>query len=241
MENKCVKTLFSRMQWQQFWDKQAELADVQQQVGRVSRAAGAVAPQEIAAHIGQLLDLQKHDDLLDVCCGNGALTMLLAPQVAFCSGVDLSPKQIALAQKHYPAGDWHTLPAHKLAQLPRSYAKINLYFSFQYFTSAAEALAVLHALRAVLKPGGCILLGDIPDADRWWVYYSSGWSRLRWLWQRLRGREDMGRFWRQRDLARLAAKAGFQIRFLAEPPQLPFAWYRFDALLTEAAAAAKTS
>lgn len=219
------------MQWQQFWDKQADAADVQQQVGRVTRDGTTVAPQVIADHIGTLLDLQSTDYLLDVCCGNGALTALLAARVAFCSGVDLSPKQIALAQKNYPSGDWHALPAREIGRLTGRYDKINLYFSFQYFTSDEEALAVFRALKAVLQPGGRILLGDVPDAARWGTYYESWTARLRWLWHRLRGRDDMGRFWRQADLARLAQKAGFQIVFLAEPPHLPFAWYRFDALL----------
>ncbi len=219
------------MQWQQFWDKQAEAADVQQQVGRITRDGRAVAAEVIAEHIGQLLNLQATDHLLDVCCGNGALTNLLASQVAFCSGVDLSPKQIALARKNYPDIDWHIASARHLQLLSSSYDKINLYFSFQYFTSDAEALAVLRAVKAVLKPGGRVLLGDVPDAQRWWVYYESWSARLRWLWHRFLGRDDMGRFWRQADLARLAQKAGFRIVFLAEPPHLPFAWYRYDVLL----------
>lgn len=219
------------MQWQQFWDKQAEASDADQQVGRITRDGKAVAPEIIAAHIAQLLDLQADDKLLDVCCGNGALTHLLAKKAAFCSGVDLSPKQIELAKNRYPAGDWHCLPAQEVTQLSRQYHKIALYFSFQYFTRDAEALAVLQALKSVLLPGGRILLGDIPDAAHWWTYYGSWWARLRWLWHRLLSREDMGRFWRQIDLARLAQQAGLNIRFLAEPAELPFAWYRFDAIL----------
>jgi len=226
------------MQWQQFWDKQAEAADADEQVGRITRDGKSVAPEVIASHISSLLDLQPTDYLLDVCCGNGALTALLAEKVAFSTGVDLSPKQIELAKKRYPAGDWYCLAADQLWQLSERYHKINLYFSFQYFTHDAEALAVMMALKAVLKPGGRILLGDIPDLTRWAEYYHSWPSRMRWMWHRLRGKDNMGRFWHQKDMARLANQAGLNIRFLAEPAHLPFAWYRFDALLEHADTAA---
>ncbi len=218
------------MQWQQFWDKQAASKERQQQVGRTTREGEQPDLGVIAEHICQLLDLQSDDTLLDVCCGNGDLTVLLASRVSKAWGIDISAGQITRARERYPQHHWQQSPAD---QLPAGllFDKINLYFSFQYFTTDTAASAVLSALKSSLKPGGKILLGDIPDARFWWSYYKSPRARLRWLWHKIKGTEDMGRFWHRRQLDRLASKAGLTTYCLDEPAHLPFAWYRFDAVL----------
>lgn len=219
------------MKWEHFWDVQANNSDQASQVGRISRQGKTLPLTELAQYITQTLELQPSDTLLDVCCGNGTLSWLLAQKVGDFTGVDLSAKQIELAKQSYPSGKWKQLAAENLGDLNQCFSKITLNFSFQYFTSNRQALAVLYALRQCSQTDTRILITDIPDAACWHLYYPDSTSRLRWLLHKLMGKENMGKFWRQQKLAELCRKAGFEASFMRQPHHFPYAWYRFDCLL----------
>lgn len=219
------------MKWEHFWDTQATSSDQAQQVGRISRHGKSLPLTELANYIVQKIDLNPNDKLLDVCCGNGALSWLLAQNVGEFTGVDLSAKQIERARQMYPEGNWQQLAAENLGALNKRYNKITLNFSFQYFTSNRQAMAVLRAMRLCASDDAQLLITDIPDVNFWHLYYPNTKSRLRWLFQKLTGKESMGKFWQQQKLAELCQKAGFEAVFIQQPDHFPYAWYRFDCLL----------
>lgn len=224
------------MRWASFWDQQAGSGNSAVQVGRI--VEGKPTPpelnREIARHIARLLKLEPHHQVLDVCCGNGELTALLAAQCGRIVGVDFSAQQLAHAQKHlshhdnleFIRGDAQSL------QLQQTFDRINLYFSFQYITGRTSANRVLSGLFRHLNPGGMALLGDIPDAEREIYYYNTRKKLLRARIQSLLGRNPMGRFWHPEALSQLARNQGFTTQISPEPAHLPYASYRFDLLLT---------
>ena len=55
----------------------------------------------IITQIVSSLDLQKTDDLLDIGCGNGALTVKLEPFVENILGVDYSDYLIGIAKEYF--------------------------------------------------------------------------------------------------------------------------------------------
>ena len=228
------------MNWEAFWNQQAEAEKPAAQVGRIN--TGTMHSEQLharlAAHIGERLSLQPTDALLDVCCGNGELTARLAPKTAFCMGVDLSPKLISLAKaKHQqPNLCFSRANALQLSGLGRCFNKINLYFSFQYFEDYETGLRVLSEMNALLMPGGCIFIGDTPDATRWSRYYNSPLKKVRYYYQKWRGTEAMGKFWHPQEFERMAEWLGLELQILPEPEDLPYAWYRFDAVFVKALA-----
>ena len=223
------------MNWEAFWDAQAQVNDRNLQVGRVGSAAADALNQRIADHIATQLDLQATDRLLDVCCGNGVLSTLLASRCQLVLGVDLSDKLLAQARADHRAPNLHFAKANalQLSGLGGQFTKINLYFSFQYFEHFEAGLRVLAEMESLLAPGGKIFIGDTPDDRRWFAYYNSPEKWLRYVYQKWKEKEPMGKFWHPREFQKMAESLGLAVEIMPEPADLPYAWYRFDALFTK--------
>lgn len=225
------------MNWEAFWNRQAAAAQPNAQVGRIN--AGTFTSEQLnkrlADHIGQQLDLQPDDHLLDVCCGNGELTVLLAVKSDFCLGVDLSQNLIDLAKNRHRQPKLHFSRANalQLSGIGRTFNKINLYFSFQYFEDYETGLRVLSEMNALLAPGGRIFIGDTPDARHWHRYYNTPLKKLRYYYQKWRGTEAMGKFWHPKEFEKMGEWLGLEVQILPEPNDLPYAWYRFDAVFVK--------
>lgn len=222
------------MHWISFWDQQARSEHPAEQVGRIVRGK-PTAPeltQQIADHIITLLQLETHHTLLDLCCGNGELSQLLARHCQQLVGIDFSAEQIARAKKQHLPNTKFARCDVKSLHIQQKFDCINLYFSFQYFTDTKAAKQVLQGIYQHLKPGGRALLGDIPNAEKERLYYVSFYGLLKVRLQTLLGNNTMGRFWHPKTLCTLAQQIGFTAQALPEPAHLPYAHYRFDLLLT---------
>lgn len=227
------------MHWISFWNQQAKSEHPAVQVGRVvcGKPTENETTQQIANHIAQLLQLETHHSLLDLCCGNGQLSRLLAQKSRHVVGVDFSVEQISHAQKltrdqsnlEFTIGDVGNAQSLHLQQ---KFDRVNLYFAFQYFTNARAAESVLRGIYQHLKPGGQALLGDIPHAEKEIHYYGGHYGLLKARIQSLLGNNTMGRFWLPETLCTLAQQIGFTAQPLPEPAHLPYAHYRFDLLLS---------
>ncbi len=223
------------MNWEAFWDARAQANDHNVQVGRIATASPETLNQRIATHIAEQLNLQANDRVLDVCCGNGTLTALIAPHCQQVLGIDLSEKLIEHARANHQAVNLHFAKANalQLSGLGGTFTKINLYFSFQYFENFDIGLRVLAEMDSLLAPGGKIFIGDTPDARRWFAYYNQPIKWLRYGYQKWKGKEPMGKFWHPNEFKKIAEKLGLQVEILPEPTDLPYAWYRFDAVFTK--------
>jgi 2-polyprenyl-3-methyl-5-hydroxy-6-metoxy-1,4-benzoquinol methylase len=225
------------MQWIGFWNEKGKLAGGLEQVARIGGlgAHGEAQLDRIAEHIAGLLELGANDDLLDVCCGNGLLTSRLAKVCRHAVGADFSPVLIAKAKEDFPSIEFKLVDAMSpdfMKDQHQRFDKISLYFSFQYFERVDQGRQVIENLVRCCKPGGLILLGDIPDREKFFSYYDSVKKLGRLILQMLRGKNDMGKFWSSEELNVICRDLGMKGEKLVEPASLPYAHYRMDYLIS---------
>ena len=221
------------MNWKDFWNtKQADESPLAQ-VGRVvqGEAMGEEMLQKIALKIATQLQLQSHESLLDVCCGNGLLDTYLLKYAKHIHGVDLSEKLIANASSLASSQLQFTVGNASNFGLNQTFDKTLLYFSFQYIETLEDATAVMRNLLAHTKPGGRILIGDIPNQLEFFSYYNSLSKCLSWIKQELKNANEMGRFWHPKELLRICESLGVKAEIQAQEPWQPYAHYRFDLLV----------
>lgn len=215
--------------WKKYWNKVAESDSLLKQVQR--DAIDAQQMEEICVHISQVIDLKATDELLDVCCGNGLISSALAENCTSVMGVDFSHKLIDQAREsqkhnmHYVVEDALCLTN----SIDQRFDKIVLYFSFQYF-DFKQGLIVIGELKKLLKPGGVIYIGDVPNARYFWTYYDTFMKRLFYFKQWLFKQPKMGKFWSEQEVRALATANGLKVEMRTQPNHLPHAHYRFDII-----------
>ena len=124
----------------------------------------AAAPMEAAA-VWRSLKLKPGARVLDLACGTGRHSVLLARRGAFVVGVDKTEAYLKEARKAarglanclFARGDMRRLPFNGEFD-----AAMNLWTSFGYFAKPSDDLKALKGVARALKPGGLFLI-DLLD------------------------------------------------------------------------------
>jgi SAM-dependent methyltransferase len=121
-------------------------------------AAGAFdrTAEEVEGVIG-LLGLPPGARLLDIPCGFGRIAGPLHGRGYRVTGADLSADQLRLATERNPGPAYVRADMRQPPDGPYD-AVLNLFTSFGYFAEEADDLAALAAWRAVLRPGGLLVM-----------------------------------------------------------------------------------
>lgn len=112
----------------------------------------------------QLAELEPAHHVLDVACGPGTLTALVAPLVARVEAVDFAPRMVAHCRANTPdnvhaqVADGHALPFADGA-FDRAFSM----FGLAFFDDRLAALGELHR---VLKPGGRVFVSSWVPFDQ---------------------------------------------------------------------------
>ena len=96
--------------------------------------------------------------VLDVACGEGYGTALLAKEAARATGVDISPEAIAHAKSAYAALANARFECAPCTRLPLGDASVDVAVSFETIEHIAEQEAFVAELARVLRPGGLLVL-----------------------------------------------------------------------------------
>jgi cyclopropane fatty-acyl-phospholipid synthase-like methyltransferase len=110
--------------------------------------------------------------------------------------------------------------------------KIAMHGGLQYFKKR-DFPKLLRGMGAFLNAGGSIVLAAIPDANRKSAFYNTPVRRLKYLRDRLLGRDQMGTWWDMKELERVCASEGFTCTFLRSAYSTGTD-YRFDVRITRA-------
>ena len=218
-----------------FYEEHAKTCAPDDYWGQIKRTINGrpIAQQQIDMIVDAIrtrLELRGDDRLLDLCCGNGALTTLLSPYCRDVTGVDLSPYLIGVAKRVFEkiptqrylladAGDF--VATHEDTE---PFTVVLCYGSFMFLGEQ-----VLLDLRRRFPRVRKVFLGNLPDRSLKHLFFSeSGYTPS--------ADTDLSSatgVWRDRDeMTELAARTGWYARFEHMPREFYAAHYRFDVILT---------
>ena len=155
------------MDWLAFWEAKAATGNDFQATGRgLMDAPGYL---HTVAEVVRLLDLRQDEQLADIGCGTGLVTLSLAPWLGYIQAVDISPAVIERARHNLAGLDNVSLRVGNLTALPlpdASVDKLLAYSVLQYLGDETAVSRAMHEVARVLKPGGRALLAANPDPMR---------------------------------------------------------------------------
>jgi len=149
--------------------------------------------KEATEFIASSLQLQPQDRILEVGCGCGVIMRYLFPNFRHFVGVDLSYEVVDIARRALPDVTFHVASAVDLPLDDGSFDKCFCYQSLHYFDEFEIARRAILEMGRILRKGGRILIGQIPNAELEADYQVIRGDRkfrrdnrvahdLRWLW-----------------------------------------------------------
>jgi SAM-dependent methyltransferase len=214
-----TKTIESGRDWHAYWNLVSGRSGPEEFFRQVERTIGGrpTGPDQIELAVSaarSALDLNSSDCLLDLCCGNGLLTIQLAAACRFTYGVDFSRDLVEIARRHHAGAAVRYIhcPVTELnaTRLDRYRpTKVCMIGALQFFTpeTLERLLAVLRALTGGLAP---INFLDVPDVDRLYNFYDTPDRRIDYQLRRAVGTEAIGTWWSRRHLADLLDSHGLR-------------------------------
>lgn len=157
--------------------------------GQAAAAGGEALLRAIGDDVRDKLEVSRDARVLEVGCGAGAITRTIAPGAGGTIGVDFSHGMLLQARRlGIPGTEFLMAEAARLPFEPRCFDRVLCYSVFNNFPSLAYAQAVVHELIRVVKRGGVVLIGQVPNDERkaeWHRIYAARFggaqrSRLRW-------------------------------------------------------------
>lgn len=142
--------------------------------------------QNVEAHFGLEAGAKKPFEglrLLDIGCGGGLISEPMARLGADVVAVDASDKNIKTASLHAAQSDLEIDFRHTTAEaLAEAGEQFDIIVNMEVVEHVADVNAYLSACRALMKPGGIMLLSTINRTPKAYLFAIIGAERvLRWL------------------------------------------------------------
>lgn len=143
----------------------------------------------------RLLDLRGGENVLDVGCGTGVLTRLIAARLSAANacavGLDAAPKMIEVARRRgagLPHLRFDVGVAETLAYPDAAFDRAVSTFFFHHIDAELKRRSLAELLR-VLKPGGRLIIVDVDTPTNWFGKLCA-WSGY-WLFNQEEIRENI--------------------------------------------------
>jgi len=178
--------------------------------------------------------MDGEDVLLDIGCGNGALSRYLFKECREFFGVDFSEYLVSVAKENFESRP-HYIFRHQDAAAyvdwepePARFTKALCYGCFMYL-SFSEAEHVLRQLAERFTNLDTLYIGNIPDKLRAANFYPQDKDFTDLLAD---NKSPIGIWRSEEDIRELAEKTGWNVEFSYMDEDFYAAHYRFDAMLT---------
>ena len=130
----------------------------------VPTLAGGIACEHLHRY-AMARDAVAGKDVLDIACGEGYGSALLAQSAKSVVGVDVDPKAVAHAEAKYGGGNARFLHGECVA-IPVGDASVDVLVSFETIEHISEHEVFLSEIRRVLRPGGLVLIST-PERENY--------------------------------------------------------------------------
>lgn len=223
----------------EFYEQHARRCDPTDFWGQVKRTVrgSPVSSEQIQLIVDSVRDglqINGDDYLLDLCCGNGALTSRIFSHCRGGLGVDITPYLIQVATEnfiHRPTESFACSDIQKYLLRDNDFqlfTKAMWYGAFQCFEDG-DGMSILQILREKYPAISHIYVGNQPDKDRHLAFYGSDFNSPELLKSTM---SPLGIWRTPREFANLAKAAGWRTHIHYMSDNFVGAHYRFDAILS---------
>jgi len=229
--------------WQTFWTEYPASLDEREFLRQVGHTIDGQPYSDgqfeaMVATIREALRLKPTDALLDVCCGNGIVTVELSKYSRRVVGIDFSAPLIEIARKfHHPSNlVYHTMSALQVndgvlgAEGP--FDRVLMYAALQHFR-LEDLDRLLSGFLRHAAPGVVIVLGGVLDVSRKHLFFDTPEKRAMLRTYQREGRDRLGTWWDKDLVSRSCEAVGLQCHIDDHSPGRPGGHYRFDAIIVD--------
>jgi len=119
---------------------------------------------DMIASIMTLTASSRESEVLEVGCAAGLIARGVAPHVGRYTGVDLARAPLAVARRlGLPNASFRRADGARLPFRPASFDAAFCYDVFTNFPNVVDGVPVIADMTRVVRPGGRVLVGSIPD------------------------------------------------------------------------------
>lgn len=230
--------------WKSFWNsidtqqgKDNDWSAMMAQVGKTIQRK-PISDEQFKQAYGKIvkaLSLTKKDNVLDICCGNGVITMQIANYVNAIFGVDYSQPLIDVANSHKPGNATYfcgsALDDSFVGLIGnRRFEKIYMNESLQHFAEV-DFSKILDNFIAVGEDQALFYMTGIPEKKNLFAFYDTEERRKDYYERVANGTEAVGTWWEREYLVDVARAKGLSIKTLDQPADYYTSHYRFDAIV----------
>lgn len=193
--------------------------------------------QEMVSGICERLDLQKDDVLLELCCGNGLLTVELAKKCKQVIGVDFSEPLLEVANRvHRPENvSYQRLDLLELDQLliakSKFFNKSLLHSGLQFFQKKSFKF-ILETMINLLSNPKIILLSSVPDKSKKWMLFNTPQRKMKYIYYQISNQDRIGTWWDKQFIKKVCQELNLNCEFYPESVDQPASYYRFDVKIS---------
>ncbi len=221
-----------------FYKEQPKLCDPKDFWGQVKRSVDGkpISNSQIIMienAVDKGLKLSKSDKVLDIGCGNGALSALFFKKINKLVGVDFSEYLIGVAKENFemkPDYTFHLADAYEFIvnyEHKEHITKVLCYGTFAYFDFQV-AKKMLRFLNESYKNVSRVYIGNLPNKDKAENFYYKDIDYT----EQIDDAESPIGIWRSEDeMKELAADCGWGINFHKMPKTFQGSHYRYDVIL----------
>lgn len=221
--------------WENYWNS-IDGGNLQQSVGRTKfgRPINERDFQKELLFLKEHLKLGPSDTLVDLCAGNGLITKEVCGSVRKVYAIDFSEP---LLNDFVVNSNKINLMCHDINNFDFSkiqFNKLIWYFSIQHF-SYSEVINIIKNILDNISLGGIVYIGDIPDINKKWEFYSEPEYKKFFFDKLLNNEEHIGTCF-QRDFFKfLLNYLGYHGKYeILDKPEEHFNnAYRFDLLISK--------
>ncbi len=221
-----------------FYKEQPKLCDPKDFWGQVKRSIDGkpISNNQITLienAVCKGLDINESDIILDIGCGNGALSSLFFKKINKLVGVDFSEYLISVAKDNFEMKPDYTFYLSDAYNFIINYehkeqiTKALCYGTFAYFNFNVAEKILLH-LNENYKNITKIYIGNLPDKEKAEKFY---YKEIDYKDQIDDAQSPIG-IWRSvGEMKELATKCGWNVKFHKMPKNFQGSHYRYDVIL----------